>query len=336
MLISLGYEVDVFCILKSKNASLLKEEGILIKYIENKKVPSYIERFFKPVILKKYLKKKDYDVIIDGRTRPVFLKEFILQKIVYNKLKKVFIIHSTKTEDYLFIKGILSDFLYSECHLVTVSNDIKESIKTDYGFSKVIHIPNALPSSKEMFCDSKEVLNENYILFFGRLVDTIKDISFLIKSFQQSNIYKKGYKFIVLGSGVDEEKLKQLTVELNIESKVVFIPFVADPSKYIKQAKLSVMASFYEGMPMSIIESLSLGCPVVTTDFRSGPSEIIYTGENGILVKEKTIQNFSEALIKMCNDEIFYQKCVEGTKNSVEKFSFTNVSKQWDKFLKEI
>ncbi len=335
MLRSIGHEVDTFCFLSSVNKEILTKE-LPIVYLDEGKGSLFYKKIFKPKILLDKLNKTDYDIVIDGRTRGVFLKELILQKIVYRNFKKVFLIHSSNTKNYLLSNRLLSRYLYSNQLLVTVSKDIKEKVSDYYGFSKVTFIPNALPQRNDLISCDQDELKSDYILFFGRLVDDVKDISFLIRSYKESLIYKKGYKFLILGSGKDEEKLKQLVQELDIKDQVIFIPFVVNPLHYIKQARFSVMASFYEGMPMSLIESLSVGCPVITTNFISGPSEIVIPGQNGILIEEKSIQNFSSAMNKMCEDEIFYQKCVEGSKLSVEKFSFTNVSEKWIKFLKEI
>ncbi len=335
MLLSLGYTVDTFCSITSENSEDLKKE-LSIEYLDENG-DSLFRKFQKPFLLRAYLKKGKYDLIIDGRTRPLFVKEFIFYQLIYKNQSRVFLVHSTKIEDYIQGTSILSKYLYLKHPLITVSKEIKKLIKEQYKEFNVNYIPNALPSLKAIDQSIEPFpIQGDYVLFFGRLVDNIKDISFMIKAFSESRLHKKGYKFVVLGSGPDEKLLKNLVESLNLNDSFIFISYVSDPFPYITNAKLSMMASVYEGMPMALIESLSVGCPVVTTDFKSGPSEIVETGKNGILVKEKTVGNFVQALVKMCEDEIFYQKCVEGSKISVEKFSFTSVSYQWDKFLKGI
>jgi len=96
------------------------------------------------------------------------------------------------------------------------------------------------------------------------------------------------------------------------------------------------MTSHYEGFPMTIVESMSLGVPVVSLNFKSGPSEIIITGKNGILVDSTDVKDFSKAINKMVEDEVFYSNCKTGTKNSVEKFKKQYISQQWIKLIESL
>ena len=68
---------------------------------------------------------------------------------------------------------------------------------------------------------------------------------------------------------------------------------------YYLHAKATVLTSLYEGFPNALVESITLGTPVVAFDCPSGPSEIIQDGVNGYLVKHKDIESFTEKLIKL-------------------------------------
>lgn len=334
MLEFLGHKVSIFSISKPKE-NIEFNVDFSISYLEDLNY-DFPKRIQKAIDLYKLLRKKDFDLIIDGRTRPSILKEFIFQKIVYPSIPKISLVHSFKMENYVFKNKSVSHFFYKKDFIVTVSKEIRERLIADYKHSNVTYIPNAIfHSTKE-----KSILFDksygNYILFFGRLVDNIKDISFIIKAYAKSQLPKKGIQFMILGSGPDRESLEELSDKFQLTNSIKFIPFTAEPEKYIKNAKLTVMASRYEGFPMSIIESLSFGVPVVTTNFKSGPSEIIVTGENGILVKEKNLETFTKALEKMLADDIFYQKCADGSTNSAAKFKFENVANQWKKLLEKI
>jgi len=331
MLVHLGYHVDVYSINKFKNDKKLQQE-LNINFLDTNNF--WWNRFNKFLELYKSLRDKDYDLLIDGRTRPKISKEFIFQKLTYPRIKKVFLVHSSKTQFYLFKNSFLSTFFYNKNHLVVVSEGIKKKIIENHNFNKVNYIPNALSLS---YSKRKNLsLNFPFVLFFGRLQDEVKNISFLIHAYQNSKLMDMGIKFIILGSGEDESKLISLVKHKNLQDYIIFKPFIDSPKPYINNARATLMASKYEGFPMSIIESLAMGTPVITTNFETGPSEIIITGKNGILLNDNTVNTFSEALNKICSNDEFYDICVAGCQTSAEKFNFESVSKQWKIFLKKI
>lgn len=89
---------------------------------------------------------------------------------------------------------------------------------------------------------------------------------------------------MLLGKGEEEAALRALAVELGISDKVIFAGFHADPSAFYATADLFVLSSDYEGLPTVLIEALSFGVPVVSTDCPSGPAEILENGRWGRLV----------------------------------------------------
>ncbi len=69
-----------------------------------------------------------------------------------------------------------------------------------------------------------------------------------------------------------------------------------EPFPFVKQALFTVLSSNYEGFPMSIIESLACGTPLVSVDCPSGPSEIIEHNVNGLLIEKDTLYGLSETI----------------------------------------
>ena len=84
---------------------------------------------------------------------------------------------------------------------------------------------------------------------------------------------------------------------------------------------------------MVLVESLSLGTPVVSLDIISGPSEIVQHQKNGLLITERSLPLFSEALESICFDEAYYLKLKANTKPSVENFSIQAISDKWNQTL---
>ncbi len=333
MLMDLGCEVDVYSILNKENTNTLKSE-INFNVLKGNRIAvfSKMDKFFQ---LRSFLKRKKYDLIIDGRTRPSFYKELIFQKIIYATIvNRIFLVHNSKLDDYLFDNTSLSDFFYQKHRFVCVSKHVKNKLVERYGYKNVHYIQNTFGKSISN-TEANHSLSFPYILFYGRLEDYAKDIRFLIDAYKDSNLSKEGVRFVIMGSGPSEETLEEYVNNIHFSEYILFYPFQSSPYEIVKNAICTVMASRYEGFPMTIIESLALEVPVVTTDFESGPSEIIVSGYNGILVKEKTIENFSRAIEKMTFNADFRGNCVKNTRTSITPFEYSVVKEAWRKIIEQ-
>ncbi len=124
--------------------------------------------------------------------------------------------------------------------------------------------------------------NEPIILGMGELCGR-KDFETLIKAF---SIVRKttSSKLIILGEGKKRGQLERLVGQLELGDAVSMPGFVTNPYPYMKRASVFVLSSKCEGAPVVLMEALSLGVPVVSTDCPSGPREILQGGRLGQLV----------------------------------------------------
>lgn len=93
-------------------------------------------------------------------------------------------------------------------------------------------------------------------------------------------------------------ELDQLASDLNLTNKIWFAGLVENPFKYRASADLFVLSSIYEGLPGVLIQALSCGCPVVSTDCPSGPSEILDNGKYGRLVPVGNSEILAKAILE--------------------------------------
>ena len=166
--------------------------------------------------------------------------------------------------------------------------------------------------------------------------DGIKDLSFLLHSFNASRVWKDEVSLVIMGDGPDKKMLQDLAASMPCNKHIVFLPFTKAPFGIIKNARCVTLTSFYEGFPMVLVESLSVGVPVVSLDIVSGPSEIIQHNYNGLLVKERDPEKFADALGVICRDEVLYLKLKAQTQGSVQQFSMQEISAKWDKLLQHV
>lgn len=297
----------------------------------------FFARIFRFKKLRKYLIAQDFDVIIDHRPKNNSMRELFYSNYVYKNIPTMYVIHSSNVEEYFTNNPVSMVKLYNNClATICVSNYIHKEIASKLGVTNSVTIHNAFnPSWKET--KSNEALITNpYILSYGRLYDAIKDFSFLIRSFDQSNVWKQGVHLVIMGAGPDKEMLQEFASTMNSSAFISFLPYKKDPFEIIKNAKCVTLTSIYEGFPMVLVESLSLGTPVVSLDIVSGPSEIIEHKKNGLLIKERETENFATALHTICTNEALYLKLKEQTLASVTQFSMQEISEKWNQLLQDV
>ena len=108
---------------------------------------------------------------------------------------------------------------------------------------------------------------------------------------------------IVAGKGVEREKLEKLAVNLKLEGKVIFTGFVSEDEKWglLKRCDVFVLPSLIEGHPITLIEAMACGKPVIATNIGPFP-EIIKDGETGILIPVHSPIHLANAIIDLAKD----------------------------------
>ena len=191
----------------------------------------------------------------------------------------------------------------------------------------VIPNPVYVPSSNEIFQHPRP-----FVLGVGRLCEQ-KRFSDLLRAFAlvAKDFNSKPLDLIILGEGEDRDSLHRLAIDLNIDAQVILPGFDPNPFKYMRAAKVFVLSSAWEGLPNALIQAMACNCPVVATDCKHGPREIVVDGEWGNLVRVGDIVSMAKA-IKFCltQDRQIYPS------NVMDRYNPTVVAKAYSKLLLEI
>ena len=234
--------------------------------------------------------------------------------------KAYYCIHSTvsqgslagRTRLRLYLKRRRLKRLLDSKDIITVSKGIAEDLL------KIVHInPKSIrtiynPVDFELVRRLAEEKNlykhEDYIIHVGRLTQS-KRHDVLLQAYAKSEIAPK---LLLLGDGPLKESIQQQAHKLGITDKVIFAGFHANPYPIIKNAKLSVMTSDYEGLPTALIESLILHVPVLSTDCPSGPREILTGSLEKYLITSNDIDIIARAIYSALQESVDFTR-IEAT-----------------------
>lgn len=161
-----------------------------------------------------------------------------------------------------------------------------------------------------------------YLVTMGRLVEN-KNIAMLLRALAASRCL---LDLVIVGDGPLRGYLERLATMPGLQARVHFTGFVANPFPLVRNARAYLSSSNAEGFPNSLVEAMALGVPVIATNCRSGPSEIldgrpaleiegVHRADYGVLIPVDDAGSMAAALDLMMQDEIrshYAAKAIEG------------------------
>ena len=169
-----------------------------------------------------------------------------------------------------------------------VANDLIEHAPKCRARIKVIYNPII---SSNILSQAKHVVEHAWfepgqpplILAAGRLVEQ-KDFATLIRAFAQMR-QQRPARLLILGEGEERQRLEALADELGNRQHISLPGYEENPYKYMSKAALFVLSSAWEGFGNVLVEALAAGAPVLATDCKDGPREILEAVGQGRLVR---------------------------------------------------
>jgi glycosyltransferase involved in cell wall biosynthesis len=138
------------------------------------------------------------------------------------------------------------------------------------------------------------------IIFIGRIAP-VKDLGTLVRAVMIAKESVPGLRFWVVGDGWVRHELEAVIEELGAHEWVKLWGLQMDTAPFFSAADAFVMSSLSEGLPMSLLQSMSLGTPAILTDV-DGSGEVLRLTGGGILVPVSAPEKFAEAIVTMAND----------------------------------
>lgn len=196
--------------------------------------------------------------------------------------------------------------------------------------ANIVSISNPSP-----FFDIQHKPNLNFktILAVGRLTK-VKGFDLLIKSWALVCQVNDDWILRIVGSGEDENELKQLVKTLDIIDRVSFIPATKDIEMHYRTSSFYCLSSRYEGFGMVIVEAQSFGLPVISFDCHVGPREIINHKIDGWLLPSENVENLKDMILEVVDlSEIEYEYFVENSFKNSKLFSVDSILEKWEKLV---
>lgn len=295
----LGHNITILCGYKEGN--LLEQVQDNVNIIEFK---ARIRNFIIP--LTNYLKKNKVDILY-APFRTYTTVAVIARYLSGNKQCVIYGSAHGYGKDNRLFELIAGRIMRQADVLTAVTQELAEYESRQLNIPikkyRVFNNP-VVDDSKEVIIEEHKWLGENkkfpVVVASGRLEkDKGKDVA--IKIFAEV-IKSIDSRMIILGTGSEMNALKQLALDLKVNSKIDFVGFVSNPMGYIIQCDVLLHPAEIEAFGNVIVEALFCDLPVVTTECK-GPVEIIENGKFGINIgsyfSDDVILNGTSAILEI-------------------------------------
>ncbi len=301
-----------------------------------------------------YLKKENPDILVSAA--PHINTISVMAKIISGAKTKIVITEHNNFS--LLVKNIRNPFrrfmgrfilpqfmriFYPKADaVICVSKGVAEDLSKIIGHRDKIKVIYNPAISQGIYALSEEPVEHVWfsetktpvILAAGRLVRQ-KDYPTLLRAVKLV-LQKKSVRLVILGEGAEREGLQGLCQELGISENTAFLGFVKNQYKYMKKADVFILSSIHEGFGNVIVEAMACGTPVIATNCKSGPNEIINDGKNGILVPVGDYNALAQAIIKVLDSPSLRQAIISEGERRAECFSFKAGVKNYEKVFDEV
>jgi GalNAc-alpha-(1->4)-GalNAc-alpha-(1->3)-diNAcBac-PP-undecaprenol alpha-1,4-N-acetyl-D-galactosaminyltransferase len=288
-----------------------------------------VRRFIQLKNIIKRIKLYRPDVIISFLNMPNFLS------VLAGKLSHVPVIISERGDPYQCnsLTDKIFHYIYRFANGAVFQTDGAKNF-----FNKELQKKSCVIANPVFIKDETITANldspKNEISFVARFENKQKRQDIMIEAFK---IVNEKYPEMVLkfyGDGPDEDYIKDTAYNMGLKEKVIFMGLSGNPTNDIKDSRMFVLTSDYEGIPNTLIEAMAIGMPVVSTDCSPGGAKmLIEDGVNGLLVPIRDSAAIAQAIIKYIENPKLAKRCGNEAKQIKVKYTPARIIGEWKNYI---
>lgn len=170
--------------------------------------------------------------------------------------------------------------------------------------------------------------NNKRFLTIGRFTPLHKGIDLLIEAFHLFSQKNSEWYLDIVGEGCEENQYKSLISKFHLEDRITIHPFTNQIQDYYSKAQVYVLSSRWEGMPLVLVEAMSHGLPIVTSDL---PVCREILGDFGLYFENGNIEYLSQRLEDATH--LDWQKKSQEALKIAQRFDVHPIVEQWKQLL---
>lgn len=314
----------------SEIAKRIEKNRVKIIYL-NKKNGIDLLQIYK---LYKLLKQEKPDVVHTHRHCTVYA---FPAAVMAGVSAKVHTLHNIAKKENTKIHRKINKFYFRHFQVIPValSQNIRNTVVDEY-FLEPENIPiifNGIDISKCKIKKYTDLHDPIQIIHIGRFAHAKNHIN-IIKAFKLVHEKYSNCELLLLGEG---ELKKQIADEVKENNLVPFIHFVGQTSdvfSYLHNSDIFILPSIYEGMPITIIEAMGTGIPIIAAPV-GGVSEMVRNNEEALYC-DTTPDSIAQTILKLLESEKLRKKISQNELHSVNRFTSEEMANQYLKLYQTL
>jgi L-malate glycosyltransferase len=308
----------------------LENEGYCVFYASSKKnkVLRMIEMIFKTC---KYAKKVDY-VLIDTYSTKNFWYAFVISQLCRMlRVKYIPKLHGGNLPNRIVRSKFFSDLIFNNAHInIAPSNYLYETFK-DSGYTNLKYIPNTI--ELQLYTASEKEFKTPKLLWvrsFAKIYNPLMAVKVFIKikqAFPDAQI-------CMVGPKKDDSYSKTVRFAQKNNIDIVFTGKLSkeDWIELSKDYNIFINTTHFDNTPISVIEAMALGLPVVSTNV-GGIPYLLEHNNNALLVNDDDVDGMAKEINRLITELDLADNLSEKGKETVKDFDWEVVKKQWSELL---
>lgn len=303
----------------------LEKNNIDIRYL-NKKLGLDISIFYKLISI---FKKEKPDAI---HTHLYAIKYAVPAAILSGVKIRVHTVHSIASQECTKLGKILNKIFFRFYHVVPValSVEIQRTVVEEYHlpFEEVPIVYNGIDLSKCAPKENYDINGKAKILHIGRFMQP-KNHKGLLNAFYKLHEIYPNCELQLIGDGPMKNEFEEYVQKNGLFDYVRFLGLQSNVYGYLHDADIFILPSLFEGMPMSLIEAMGTGLPIIATAVGGVPN-MLKDHENAFLIEINEHQ-IVESLLVLLRSEKLREKIGLSAKDSSINFSSNKMAEGYVK-----
>lgn len=295
------------------------------KDAESQNIMPRIKRILRNVVeWKKTISKNDVSIVHYNipLMKGAIIRDYMLLKVAHNLRKNIVLhihggIYIKERNRPWYIKKLLERIFAWGKHIIVLGDEEKNILEQDFKLKNVISLPNCIDLAKakdfNRNIDGKETLD---ILYIGR-IEPNKGIDYTFEACKA--LKSNGVKFYLNFAGKEEvegQYIPKFKEEFGNDFSFHGVVSGEKKIELLKKCDIFLLPSFFEGLPMSLLETMSFGQVPVITPVGSIPT-VVTDNENGIFVRVKNTEDTVNAITRLSNDKKQYSILSEKARETI-------------------
>jgi glycosyltransferase involved in cell wall biosynthesis len=318
----------------------LRDEGFLVDLIERR--PGVDWRL--PLRLARHFARRRVALLHAHQYTPFFYA--LTSRLLYRRSPILFTEHGRWVPDYPRRKRIVANrlLLQRRDRVVGVGEAVRQALIVNEGiparrvgvvYNGVDLSPYRHPVERTAIRRELGLMDQDFVLIQVARLVPIKDHLTVLRVVQRVAREMPRVRLVLVGEGPEEKAIREFVTQNKLEEHGCLLGLRSDVPRLLAAADVFLLTSINEGIPLTVIEAMAAGLPVVATDV-GGVAEVVRQGETGLLAPAGDVEALARHVLALASREGRERLGCAGRELAFAQFSEDKMIASYDRLYREM